>query len=254
MSLGVSRLVSRQSLAAALRLGVFQSVGVDMVSKMTSLQPPSTKDDILQCLLKQGEASAQGLAESLGVSAQAIRRHLKDLTTEALIEHRAVQEGMGRPNYIYRLSRKGRDRFPAQYDEFAISLLDTLADNLGKDQVRTILQKQWQRKAQEYRDRVGDGALSERVDRLVKLRQAEGYMAEWHAVNPDGELCPTGPYYMITEYNCAISHIAETFPSVCGHELEMFQMALPDCAVQRTHWLVQGEHRCGYLVQAQPAR
>lgn len=221
-----------------------------MVSEMTSLQPPSTKDDILQYLLKQGEASAQTLAESLGVTPQAIRRHLKDLTTEELIEHRAVQEGMGRPNYLYRLSRKGRDRFPAQYDEFAISLLDTLAETVGKDQVRTILQKQWQRKAEEYREQVGEGPVAERVDRLVKLRKVEGYMAEWHEVEPDGELCTACPCYIITEYNCAISHIAETFPSVCGHELEMFQMALPDCSVQRTHWLVQGEHRCGYLVKA----
>jgi DeoR family suf operon transcriptional repressor len=218
---------------------------------MTSLQPASTKDDILRLLLRQGEASAQTLSEALGVTAQAIRRHLKDLSTEDLIEYRAVQEGIGRPNYLYRLSRKGRDRFPAQYDEFAISLLDTLAETVGKDQVRTILQKQWQRKAKEYRERVGKGSLAERVDRLVKLRQAEGYMAEWHELEPDNENCVAQPCYIITEYNCAISHIAETFPSVCGHELEMFQMALPDCSVQRTHWLAQGEHRCGYLVQAQ---
>jgi len=218
---------------------------------MTSLQPISTKDDILQFLLKRGEASAQTLAESLGVSAQAIRRHLKDLTAEALIEHRTVQTGMGRPNHLYQLSRKGRDRFPAQYDNFAISLLDTLADTVGQDQVQTILQKQWERKADEYRRKVGEGPIEERVERLVKLRKAEGYMAEWHAVEPDGEICATGPCYMITEYNCAISHIAENFPSVCGHELEMFQRALPDGAVQRTHWLVEGEHRCGYLVQAE---
>lgn len=219
---------------------------------MTSLQPVSTKDDILQFLLKHGEANAQTLAESLGVSAQAVRRHLKDLTAEEFIEHRAVQEGMGRPNYLYCLSKKGRDRFPAQYDEFAISLLDTLAATVGQDQVQTILQKQWERKAHEYRDRIGDGDLEDRVDRLVSLRRREGYMAEWQEVEPDGDYCATGPCYRITEYNCAISHIAESFPSVCGHELEMFQMALPDCSVQRTHWLVQGEHRCGYLVQAQP--
>ncbi|MEL6382119.1 MAG: iron-sulfur cluster biosynthesis transcriptional regulator SufR [Cyanobacteria bacterium J06626_18] len=220
---------------------------------MTSLQPPSTKDDILQHLLKQGEASAQALADYLDVSAQAIRRHLKDLTAEELIEHRAVQEGMGRPNYLYSLSRKGRDRFPAQYGEFAVSLLDTLAETVGKDQVRTILQKQWQRKAIEYREQMGEGSIAERVDRLVKLRQAEGYMAEWQEGKPDSEVCDNSHCYVITEYNCAISHIVESFPTVCGHELEMFQMTLPDCSVQRTQWLVRGEHRCGYLVQGNRA-
>ncbi|MBW4462073.1 MAG: iron-sulfur cluster biosynthesis transcriptional regulator SufR [Nodosilinea sp. WJT8-NPBG4] len=217
---------------------------------MTSVQQPSTstKDDILMYLLRQGEATAHDLAEHFEVSAQAIRRHLKDLEAEALIEHRAVQEGMGRPNHLYQISAKGRDRYPAKYDEFAISLLDTLAATMGQEQVGTMLRKQWERKALEYRDRIGTGSLGERVARLVQIRQAEGYMSEWHEVS-DGDVRQTGPGYIITEYNCAISHIAESFPSVCGHELEMFQVALTNCTVQRTHWLVRGEHRCGYLVQ-----
>lgn len=221
---------------------------------MTSLQHPSTKEDILKYLLKQGEATAQALAEHLEVSTQAIRRHLKDLETEALIEHRAVQEGMGRPNHFYQLSRKGRDHFPAQYDEFALSLLNTLAETVGREQVGTILRKQWERKALEYQARVGQGAIAERVARLAQLRQEEGYMAEWHRLEPEPEPAagtpPSPSQFVITEYNCAISHIAETFPTVCGHELEMFQVALPDCLVTRTHWLVHGEHRCGYLIQA----
>lgn len=219
---------------------------------MTSVQQPSTstKDDILVFLLRQGEATAHAMADQFEMSPQAIRRHLKDLETEALIDHRTVQEGMGRPNHLYSLSPKGRDRFPAKYDDFALSLLDTLTDTLGQDGVGSLLRKQWQRKALEYRDRVGTGSLAERVARLVELRRAEGYMSEWHEVS-DGDVRQAGSGYVITEYNCAISHIAESFPGVCGHELEMFQAALTDCTVQRTHWLVQGEHRCGYLVQPQ---
>lgn len=60
----------------------------------------------------------------------------------------------------------------------------------------------------------------------------------------------SGFRFIMTEHNCAISSVAESFPSVCGHELEMFATVLPDCTVERTHWIVNGEHRCGYLVQA----
>lgn len=218
---------------------------------MSSVQQPSTKEDILTYLLKQGEATAQAMAIHLDVSAQAIRRHLKDLEAEALIEHRPIQEGMGRPNHLYRLSRKGRDQFPAQYDTFALSLLDTLEATVGKDQVGTILRKQWERKAREYRDQVGQGPLADRVARLVRLRQAEGYMAEWYRLDEDEQSSEgdCSPQFVITEYNCAISHIVESFPTVCGHELEMFQIALPGCSVTRTHWQANGEHRCGYLIQ-----
>jgi DeoR family suf operon transcriptional repressor len=218
---------------------------------MTATQNPSTKEDILNYLLKQGKATAQQLAEQFEISPQATRRHLKELEEEGLIEHEAVQAGMGRPNFLYKLSKAGRDRFPGRYDEFAVSLLDTLADSIDRKQFNDILRKQWERKALEYRQLVGKGTLQERVARLVELRKAEGYMAEYHLV--DSEAIDSEnigqPRYIITEYHCAISHIAETFPTVCGHELEMFTMALEGCKVERTHWMVGGEHQCGYLVQ-----
>ncbi len=220
---------------------------------MTATQP-STKQDILQHLLKQGQSTAQDLAETLQISSQAVRRHLKDLEEEGLILHQQVQAGMGRPNHLYALSASGREQFPDRYDDFAVSLLDTLAATVGKEQMGSILRKQWERKAVEYRDRIGSGSIQERVARLVAIRQAEGYMAECHPVDDTGaevkgaEIANADRFVM-TEYNCAISQIAESYPSVCGHELELFAIALQDCTVERTHWLVNGEHRCGYLIQ-----
>jgi DeoR family suf operon transcriptional repressor len=221
---------------------------------MTTTQQPSTKQDILHYLVKRGQASAQELADHLDISAQAIRRHLKDLEAEELIAHREMQGTMGRPQHLYELSQKGRDRLPDRYDDFAIDLLDTLTETVGRDQVGSILRKQWERKAIEYRDQIGQGSIQERVEKLVEIRQREGFMAEWHLVDDenDDQSVDNSPAhrYIITEYNCAISHIAQSFPSVCGHELEMFEMALEGCTVERTHWIVNGEHRCGYLVQA----
>lgn len=214
---------------------------------MATTQQHSTKHDILQLLLKQGQATAQELAETLEISPQAIRRHLKDLELEALIFYETVQVGMGRPQHVYKLTNQGRDRFPNRYDEFAISFLDTLAQTVGHEQVSQILHKQWQRKALEYREKVGTGSVKERVENLVQLRKAEGYMAEYYPVDSQ-ETEIAIERYILTEHNCAISNVAESFPSVCGHELEMFGAILSDCTVERTHWIVNGEHRCGYLI------
>lgn len=216
---------------------------------MTISQQPSTKQDILQYLLKQDHTTAQELADALEISAQAIRRHLKDLEAEGLIEYKSVQVGMGRPQHVYHLSRKGRDRFPNRYEEFAVSLLDTLTETVGHDQVSSILRKQWERKAQEYRDKVGFGSLQERVAKLVELRKSEGYMAEWFPVRPSDADKGKGHQFMMTEHNCAISNVAESYPDICGHELEMFSAVLPDCTVERTHWLINGQHQCGYLIK-----
>ena len=217
---------------------------------MTTSQHHSTKDGILQLLRKQGQATAHELAEQLDISPQAIRRHLKDLEAKHLIDHQLFQEGMGRPQHRFRLTEQGRDRFPHRYDEFAVSLLDTLAETVGPEQVSSILQKQWQRKALDYRDRLGKGSLKQRVAALVELRKIEGYMAEWHPVEPEGNT--QGDRFLITEHNCAISNVAESFPRVCDHELEMFAVVLPDCTVERTYWMINGEHRCGYMISSQP--
>ena len=224
---------------------------IEIKSKtMTTTQHPSTKQDILQYLLKQGQATAQQLAEALEITAQATRRHLKDLEEEELIEHQSVQTGMGRPNHVYQLSRQGRDRFPHRYSEFTVSLLDALVETVGEEQTSRVLRKQWERKAMEYRQRVGTGSLKERVANLVRLRQEEGYMAELHLMETRDSGKDSEQKFILAEHNCAISDVAESFPTVCGHELEMFAAILPDCTVERTHWINDGEHRCGYLIQA----
>ncbi len=221
--------------------------------EITPTHQSSTKQDILEYLLKHDQATASELSTVLDISPQGIRRHLKDLQTEELILYSVVQAGMGRPQHVYNLSQKGRDRLRREvtdnsYGDFALSLLDTIAETVGRDQVSSILRKQWERKAEEYRERLGNASLPQRVATLVELRKAEGYMAECHPVEVSDS--QNNNAFIFLEHNCAISNVAESFPSVCGHELEMFAAVLPDCTVERTHWIIDGEHRCGYLVQA----
>jgi DeoR family suf operon transcriptional repressor len=219
---------------------------------MTTTQQHSTKQDILQYLLREGKATALELAEPLEVSPQAIRRHLKDLEAEGLIQYQSLQAGMGRPQHIYELTTQGRDRFPNHYGEFAVSLLDTLTETVGRDGVIALLEKQWERKAMEYRRLLGVGSLQERVGKLVEIRRNEGYMAECYPIETNDDQQPAAiNKLMFLEHNCAISNVAETFPSVCGNELEMFAAVLPDCTVERTQWIINGEHRCGYLITSQ---
>ena len=49
-----------------------------------------TRETTLTLLLRQGETSASRLADELGISVQAMRRHLRSLEDEGLIESTAV--------------------------------------------------------------------------------------------------------------------------------------------------------------------
>lgn len=212
----------------------------------TSLQQ-SSKEMILQYLLKETKASAQDIARSMKISPQATRRHLKELEDQGFLDRTTIQIKTGRPQYIYSLSRKGRDRFPQNYGEFALSFLETLKETVGENQVTKILEKQWQKKAENYRQYLTGKTLSQRVHQLVEMRKQEGYMAELFFV--ENEAKDDTKKFFLSEHNCAISEVAESYPQVCSHELEMFAALFPDCSIERTNWMNNGEHHCGYLIQ-----
>ena len=76
-----------------------------------STQAP-TREAALTLMLRQGEITAAQLAESLGVSVQVMRRHLRSLEEEGLVEASPAPEGPGRPSNLWRLTTAGRRQFP----------------------------------------------------------------------------------------------------------------------------------------------
>jgi DeoR family suf operon transcriptional repressor len=54
---------------------------------------------------------------------------------------------------------------------------------------------------------------------------------------------------VISEFHCSVMKIAEQFPCVCDQELQLIRHTFPDCAVERVHWLLDGGHACGFLLQ-----
>lgn len=212
---------------------------------MTTSVTVSSKEYILQYLLKQRKATAPKIAKALNISIQATRRHLNDLESEGLIEHHNLQIKMGRPQNEYYLTEQGRNRFPNRYGEFAVTFLDSLVETMGETQVSKVLEKQWEHKRNEYAQMLNGNNLAENIAKLVEIRQKEGYMTELSCFH---QHYSQKKQFLITEHNCAIVEVAGSYPQVCEQELEMFVSLFPDCKVERTNWLNNGEHRCGYLI------
>lgn len=209
---------------------------------MSPLASSSTKDEILHYLLKHNRAHAQELADNLGISPQAVRRHLKDLEALGLVSHQVSGVGaMGRPQYFYSLSPKGRGQFPQGYREFSVKLLQSLTKAVGQEPVQELLRQQWQEKANYYRSLLAHLPLPDRLEELARLRRSEGYITEWFAHKDHG--------YVYTEYNCVIADVAASFPNVCSQELSMFKTIFAEFKVDRIHWMLKGEHLCGYGIQ-----
>lgn len=200
-----------------------------------------TREATLTLLLRQGEIDAAGLASQLGISVQAMRRHLRTLEDEGLVESTAVTAGPGRPSNLWRLTSRGHQHFPDGSETFAIGLLDSLAQSLPPEMLSALLQQQAQDKADQYRRHLGEAPLEERVRALVDLRSREGYVSD---------LAPAqdGRGWCISEFHCSVQRIAEEFPAICDQELQLIRMTFPDCQVERVHWRLESGHSCGFQI------
>lgn len=216
---------------------------------------PATRDSVLAVLLRQGEATAADLASRLGVSVQVMRRHLRSLEEDGLVQASASQEGPGRPSNRWCLTTAGHDCFPDGSETFALGLLQTLRENVPQELVRQLMLQQGLAKAEEYRRRIGEGPLSQRLERLVDLRRAEGYVAECRRDDgsSDAPALTAGECWLLSEFHCSVMRIAEEFPIVCDQELQLIRHTFPDCRVERVHWRLEAGHSCGFRISAETA-
>jgi DeoR family suf operon transcriptional repressor len=219
---------------------------------LSSLAPASvepalpTRDAVLAILLRQGESTASDLAANLGVSVQAMRRHLRSLEEDALVEASTAVAGPGRPTNRWRLTQRGQERFGDGSETFALGLLQSMAATLPAATVSDLMAQQAEEKSRRYRAQIGSGSLEDRLERLTELRRAEGYVADL-GPDPDAELAQQA--WLIREHHCSVMRIAEEFPQVCDQELLLLRLTFPDCQVDRVHWRLQEGHSCGFRLR-----
>jgi DeoR family suf operon transcriptional repressor len=174
------------------------------------------------------------------MSVQVVRRHLRGLEDDGLVEASPAAEGPGRPCNHWRLTAKGQGQFPDGSDHFAMGLLQSLAGNLPPETLQVLLEQQAIQQADDYRIRIGAGSLHQRLEQLVELRRQEGYLAE---CSQDAEIPQA---WVISEFHCSVMRIAEQFPCVCDQELQLIRHTFPDCQVDRVQWRLEKGHSCGF--------
>ncbi len=209
---------------------------------MRSESQPSTRETTLSLLLKEGESCASNLAQVLGISVQAMRRHLRSLEEDGLVQATSRNKGPGRPSNVWELTKKGQNRFNEGSENFALDLLGSIETTLSEEAMTTLLSEQAADKASFYRTQIGPGSIQERTQRLVELRHREGHLAECQPAL-DNDAC------FINEYHCSIGKIAEKYPIVCEQELKMIRNTFPDCEVNRVDWRLECGHCCGFLIK-----
>lgn len=203
----------------------------------------SSRDRILVLLKTRGPDTSARLARQLSLTTMAVRQHLAVLQGEGLVDYVNERRRVGRPARRWRLTEKSHARFPDSHGGLVVTLLQAARSVFGDKGLGRLTAELTARQAESYREQVPgpDSSIEDRVAALAKIRQTEGYMAEWHRAR-DGSLS-------LVENHCSIHEAARACPQLCLRELTLFRTVLgQDVSVERTEHLLRGDRRCAYRI------
>ncbi len=214
-------------------------VPADMVSADTA--PSPTQRRVLVALKRQGEATADELADILDISASAVRQHLSALRAAGLIAARQDRGERGRPADRYHATEQAEPLFVTS-DDLSIEILELVADE-QPELVERMFDLHRQRLVDDARAHLADTTVEERIAAVTKLLDTRGYLCDSEQVTAD--------HFRINLHNCAIWNVASRFRKACTSELEFLQGVLPDATVQRVTHKTSGAHTCAYDIAVQ---
>lgn len=202
----------------------------------------TTSDRILFRIKTRGPQTTADLAEAFSITTEAVRQLLVKLDAEGLVTGEDERSGRGRPKRIWHLTEAGNARFPDRHSDLTIGIIDAVRAEFGETGLERLIARREADQLKTYGDHLaGRDALSERVQALAELRDAEGYMAEARS-EADGS-------YLLIENHCPICAAAAACQNLCRSELDIFRSVLGEgVSVERTDHLIAGARRCAYRI------
>ncbi len=198
-------------------------------------------DRLLVLLKSGGPATTAELAAQLGITGEAARQQLLRLQEEGLVQASSENRGRGRPHQVWKLTVAANGRFPDSHAELTAQLIQTIRKTFGEPALDRLLEARGEELLDNYRLALKDTPnLEERLERLVSLRNAEGYMAECRK-EKNG--------YLLIENHCPICAASGVCANLCRSEMELFGKLLgPKVSVNREEYIIGGSRRCVYRI------
>jgi predicted ArsR family transcriptional regulator len=158
-------------------------------------------------LLRRGVRTVEELAESLGMTDNAVRNHLATLERDGIVRQEGVRRGTGagKPAVLYALQPDAESYFSRAYQPVLAAVLDVVVDELPAQQVVELLDKVGRRLGVSVGGRAS-GSLDERVAAAAAALRSLG--GEVDVVAENGTLAIRGT-------GCPLSSAVIRRPETC---------------------------------------
>ena len=194
--------------------------------------------EILNSLKRTKGMSVNELVTKMKMSYMGIKQHCLTLERDGYLDTWRRPQKMGRPEMVYRLTRRTHDLFPADSNQFTFELLNSIHEIFGPNGPEKVLYNAFEKKGVALKAKVKGEAVAERAKWLAKVRDNEGHMAQFITNEREG-----GP--QILECHSPIMNLLDRYPIIGRLEQDMFETVLR-APVRREEARHSGLYECAF--------
>jgi predicted ArsR family transcriptional regulator len=155
-------------------------------------------------LLRRSQQTITGLAQSLGLTDNAVRTHIAALGRDGLVSQVGTQRDTGgKPARVYALTDAGEELFPKAYAPILAALVEEITRSEGPERALELLRAVG-------RD-VG-ASVTAPEDLPGRVAAAAGVL---RSLGGDIEARATGPGWRLQGFGCPLSQVTAKHPEVC---------------------------------------
>jgi len=198
----------------------------------------STRDKILQTLLRRPRLTTIELAEAVGINPISVRHHISNLLLNSLVTAEEERHGVGRPRMVYFLTETGLEQFPTRYLRLTTRLLSQIKDKFSQPIVSEMFKELATSMAGEHAEQLKGLNVEDRLDMMRDLLADEGFVVKKKK---------KGSQYLIHEITCPYLQVGQSHPEVCTVDQTLIStmLAVPANKIQ---CILSGASHCTYVV------
>ena len=194
--------------------------------------------EILNSLKRSKGLSANELVRKMKMSYMGIKQHCLTLQRDGYLDTWRRPQKMGRPEMVYRLTRRTHDLFQTDSNEFTLELLKATQETYGPNAAEKLLYNVFERKTADLKSKVKGETVSDRAKWLARVRDADGYMSQFVIDEKEGGS-------QILECHSPIVNLIDRYPIVGRLEQDMFEAVL-GTSVRREESRNSGLYECAF--------
>ena len=193
--------------------------------------------EILNSLKRSKGMSVNELVRKMKMSYMGIKQHCLTLQRDGYLDTWRRPQKMGRPEMVYRLTRRTHELFPSDSNNFTLELLRAVQESYGPNAPEKLLYNIFERKTANLKSRVKGDTIEERAKWLARVRDGEGYMSQFTTEEKGGP--------QILECHSPLLNLIDRYPIIGRLEQDLFEAVL-GTTVRREETRSSGLYECAF--------